>query len=99
MGGFPWAWYRRRRRSSPRRGHCASTGRRASSVRWRTGVPRLMHLAFMLVIIARLGGAAATAADLAIPVLDVAAVPYLTPADRARYGDFTLVNLSRALAV
>jgi hypothetical protein len=59
----------------------------------------MMRLAFMLVIIAGLGGAAARAADLAIPVLDVAAVPYLTPAARASYGDFMLVNLPRAFAV
>jgi hypothetical protein len=46
-----------------------------------------------------LGGAAVNAAEPAIPVLDIAAVPYLKPPGRASYADFLLMNLPRALAV
>jgi hypothetical protein len=53
----------------------------------------------MLVALACLGGMAARAAEPAIPVLDVAAVPFLTPQGHASYADFLLMNVPRAFAV
>jgi hypothetical protein len=59
----------------------------------------MRRAATMLVALARLGGTAAGAAEPAIPVLDTAAVPFLTAQGRASYGDFLLMNVPRAFAV
>lgn len=44
-------------------------------------------------------GVGARAVEPAIPVLDVAALPYVKPAGRASYADFILMNVPRAFAV
>jgi hypothetical protein len=59
----------------------------------------MQRAAMMLVLLACLGGTGATAAEPTIPVLDVAAVPYLTAQGRASYADFLLANLPRATVV
>ncbi len=59
----------------------------------------MRRLAALLSIIGVLTAGASLAADQSLPVLDVAAVPYLDAAARAKYADFLLMNLPRALAV
>jgi hypothetical protein len=59
----------------------------------------MKHAAALLLLICGLGSMAVRAAEPAIPVLDVAAVPYLTSKGRATYADFLLSNLPRAVAV
>ena len=56
-------------------------------------------LSAVLLAIATLGGSAAGSAESAIPVLDVARVPFVLAPGRAAYGDFLLANLPRAMAV
>jgi hypothetical protein len=52
---------------------------------------------WLLILLFAIACATARAAEL--PVLNVAAVPYLTPEGRASYQNFLLVNLPRAFAV
>jgi hypothetical protein len=59
----------------------------------------MKHTAATLLLIYGLGCMPADAAEPAIPVLDVTAVPYLTSKGRASYADFLLANLPRAVAV
>ena len=58
-----------------------------------------MRLAAACLIALCLGAAAGRAAEPAVAVLDVGAVPYLKPQGRAAYEDFLLMNLPRAMAV
>jgi hypothetical protein len=60
---------------------------------------QMKRIPAVLLLIAALGGSAAESAESAIPVLDVARVPFVLAPGRAAYGDFLLANLPRAMAV
>jgi hypothetical protein len=59
----------------------------------------MRRLAAILTIIGVCANGAALAAEQPVPVLDVAAVPYLDAAARAKYASFLLLNLPRAMAI
>jgi hypothetical protein len=59
----------------------------------------MRRLAAILAIISAFASGAALAAEQPVPVLDLAAVPYLDAAARAKYANFLLTNLPRAMAI
>jgi hypothetical protein len=59
----------------------------------------MKRMATILVVLACIGSIATKAAEPVIPVLDIAAVPYLKPQGRSSYAEFLLMNVPRAMAL